>query len=156
MMQIRFRTGIIALSENRKHLRPSYLSFAPKIIKRAEKITGFSAEDYQFQIEEGGLFHCLITEGKKIFSQEGINFLGEGMPKSVRKMGKQVAKIFGIEQSIITPLQYRGTIREILFVIGSDLVESDAIAISAFGNQTAIALKISLLFHQANTDQDGF
>lgn len=154
MMQIGFQTGIFTLSEDRTHLRPSYLSYAPKLIKRAEKITGFSAKDYQFQIEEGGFFDRVIAEGKTEFTPEGIDYLIEGLPKSVRKMGKQVAKILGIEQAILAPLRYGGTIRDLLFVTGSNLVESDAIAISAFGNQTAIALETSLLFHQANTDQE--
>ena len=132
------------------------MSYAPKLIKRAEKITGFSAKDYQFQIEEDGFYDRLITDGITIFAPDGKVFLIEGLPKSVRKMGNQVAKIFGIEQSILAPLEYGGKIRDILYVTGSDLEESDAIAITAFGNQTAIALENSLLFHHANTAQERF
>lgn len=113
----------------------------PKIIKTAEKLTGFSAQDYQFQIMEGGFFDRLITEGKTRFAPQAIDYLSEGLPKSIRTMSKQVAKIFDIKQAIFAPLKYGGTINDLLWVTGSNLVESDA-----------IALENSLLFSQANTD----
>ena len=147
-----FQTGIFTITEDRTHLRLSYLRYEPKFIKTAEKLTGFSAQDYQFQIKEGGLFDRLINEGKTIFISEGIDYLSEGLPKPIRTMSKQVAKILDIKQAIFAPLKYGGTINNLLFVTGSNLVESDAIAITAFGNQTAIALENSALFNQANTD----
>lgn len=67
-------------------------------------------------------------------------------------MSKQVAKILDIKQAIFVPLKYGGTINNLLYVTGSNIVESDAIAITAFGNQTAIALENSALFNQAKTD----
>jgi len=125
----------------------------PKIIKTAEKLTGISTQGYQFQIKEGGFFDRLITEGKTKFAPEASDYLSEGLPKSIRTMSKQIAKIFDIKQAIFAPLKYGGKINDLLFITGSNLVESDAIAITAFGNQTAIALENSLLFSQANTDQ---
>jgi hypothetical protein len=94
----------------------------------------------------------LISEGKTRFAPEAIDYLSEGLPKSIRTMSKQIAKIFDIKQAIFVPLKYGGTINDLLYVTGSNLVESDAIAITAFGNQTAIALENSVLFNQTDTD----
>ena len=150
--QLGYQTGILTLTEDRTHLRVSYLSYESKIIKTAEKVAGLSTQDYQFHIKEGGLFDQLINEGKTIFISEGFAYLSEGLPDSTRALGEQLARIFDIKQAIFAPLKCGDAIHDLLFITGSNLEESDAIAITAFANQTAIALENSLLLDQANTD----
>jgi hypothetical protein len=57
-----------------------------------------------------------------------------------------------IKQAIFTPLKYGGTINELLFITVSNLAESDLIAITAFGNQTAIDFENSVLLSRVNAD----
>ncbi len=143
-----YHTGIFTVTEDRKHLEASYMSFAKKSIRAAEKLTGISGKDYRFPIVEGGFFEKIIADGETVFKEQGDDFAYEALPKASRPLAGKLAELLGIQQIIFTPLTSGGETQGLLYVIGSDLSEVDTVTVSTFANQTTIALESIMLFEQ--------
>ena len=124
------------------------MSFAKKAMRVAEKLTGIPGKDFRFPIVEGGYFEKIITDGETGFSEHGVDFVYEALPKAARPMAGKLAELLGIQKVIFTPLTSGGETQGLLYVIGSDLREADMVTVSTFANQTTIALESIMLFEQ--------
>ena len=125
----------------------SHVSFASDVITGLKKLTGLSPIGYTFPIELRAEYKRIIESGETVYFDEVHEKIAEALPRGFRHLTGRIAGIFSIEQSIVAPLYLLGEAHGLLVVTGKDLKEADVPAVSAFANQTAIALENARL-HQ--------
>jgi len=136
-----YNAAIFTLIDDRAHLAVPYLTFEPNVLWAAEKLTGLSVQGYRFPLVLGGLFHRIIIGGETTFTESPGELIAEALPRPVRPLAGRVEALLGIEQGIIAPLAVGGETNGLLVVAGTDLTKADVSAVTAFANQTAIALE---------------
>ena len=141
MREMGFNPSVLLLTEDKSSLRLAYSSYDPSVVKVAEKLTGLSADAFQFSMPADGYYARVINQGMTIFISPMGDFIAEALPKPLQFMGSQVAKILGMKQGIIAPLIVDDEPLGVINVTGDNLTEADVTAVSTFASQTAIALQ---------------
>jgi PAS domain S-box-containing protein len=141
-----YQATIFTLTDDRTHLAASHLTFKSTLLQKAERLTGLSAQDYRFPLVEGGFYQRIIAEGKPVLSDPAADPIVEALPKLARPLAGRLARLLGVEKAIYVPLKIDGETYGLLTVIGTDLVEADVPAMTAFANQAAIAIKNKKLY----------
>lgn len=141
----------LALSEDGSRLRLLHLNIQPERLSSLEKLTGLSAQDFSFPVREEGHFQRILSTGEAVFSAHFARVIGEAMPPTIALLSDRLATMTGAKHCILVPLQISGAPYGVFLVAGSHLSESDLPAVSAFANQTAIALENAHL-HQEILD----
>jgi PAS domain S-box-containing protein len=144
-----YQNTIFLLSDDKTHLELAHMSFNSKMVRAAEKLTGLSAEGYRYPIKVGNFFHDVLLKRKAIIDDPASNTIKDALPKVIKPFSNQLAKILGIEKAIYVPLIIDNEPIGMLSVIGAELSEANLSAMSAFGNQAAIALENSRLYRDA-------
>ena len=143
-----YQAAIFTVTEDRAHMAAAHLTLKPTVVKKAEKLTGLSAENYRYPLREGGFYERIVEEGKPVFSDPAGIPLAEALPKPVRPLAGTVARVLGLEQAIYAPLVIDGETHAMLAVIGENLVEDDVPAVTAFASQAAIAVQNARLYEE--------
>jgi PAS domain S-box-containing protein len=145
-----YHASVFALDKSQMYMVISYLTWRSGLLEIAEKLTGLSAQGYQYPLMPGGFFHRIIVEGKTVFCEPAADSFAEAMPKPTRPLAGQLAAILGIRQAIYAPLTVSGERIGLLTVTGADLTEADVPAMTTFANQIAIALENARLYQEAH------
>ena len=138
---------VFTLHDDEKKLAVAYHNLSD-LARKIEKLTGLSSVNYSFELEPGGFFHKIITEGKSVYSHFEIEPIAETLPKLIRPLAGKIIDLFGNHQSVIAPLAVSGKVLGLLSISGSGLTVSDIPAVTAFANQAAVALEKTRLFHE--------
>ena len=149
-----YHAVILTLTDDRKNLVVSHLTFEPVLVRAAEKLTGLSAQGYRFPLLPGSLFRRIIDEGETTLVEQTTESLTETLPEPIRALAGRLAALLGVERSIFSPLTVGDDTHGLLAVIGAGLTEADVPAITAFANQAAIALDNARLFEQVQTGRE--
>ncbi|TET54565.1 MAG: PAS domain S-box protein, partial [Anaerolineales bacterium] len=120
------------------------LTFDSGILRRAEKLIGLSQDAYRVPIEPGGIWHQAITETEATFFESYSEPIAEALPKALRRLAPRLASMLGVEQGIIARLTVGGEPYGALLFHGPGISEADVPAVTAFANQTSIALENAL------------
>jgi two-component system cell cycle sensor histidine kinase/response regulator CckA len=152
IVKLGYHATIFTLSDDRTHLAASYLTFAPAVLRAAEKLAGLSARNYRFRLLPGGFYERIMAEGKVVFSKVGAEPIVEALPGPVRPLAGQLAATLGLVQAIYAPLEVGSEAHRILTVMGNDLTEADVPAVSAFASQAAIAVENARLYQDAQQE----
>jgi len=136
-----YDTAFYILTDDREHLVIPHLTFQPALQQMAEKLTGISARGYRFPLMPGGLFQRAIIEGKTTFMESLAESIAEALPGPLRPLAGRLVTMLGSKQAIYAPLTVGGETHGLLLVAGAGLTEADMPAVTAFANQTAIALE---------------
>ncbi len=156
MARLDFEVVVLLFTEDGKYLHVGHMSYDSSLVRVAEKLTGLSVDNYDFLMSPGGYFEQILTDRKTIFISEAGEFIAEALPKPIHFLANQVAGLFGMKQCIIAPLVVEDTVLGALNVIGDNLTESDVTAVSAFANQTAIALQNTQYIAQLSQNEARF
>ena len=148
-----YNATILTLTDGRAHLTLSYLTFAPAVIRAAEKLAGLSARGYHFPLVPDGFFHRIITEAETTFTEGKAEPLAEALPRLLRPLAERLVALMGAERSILAPLAIGDQTLGLLAVTGADLTAADVPAVSTFANQAAIALENARLFSSVSEQQ---
>jgi len=135
-----YHVAVFSLTADRAHLAMSHLSFEPALLQAAENLSGLSAQDFRFAIVPGGIHDQIISEGRSIFLEPVFESMAEALPKLAHPLIGRIAAMLGLEQAVYAPLRVGGETHGSLIVTGTGLTEADMPAVTAFANQTAIAL----------------
>jgi PAS domain S-box-containing protein len=136
-----YNASVFTLAEDRVHMTIAHLTLQPALQQAAEKLTGLSARDFRFPLVPGGCYQRIISTGETVFIEPFIEPVAEALPGPLRPLASRLAALLRIEQAIIAPLTVGGETVGLLTVSGSGLSEADVPAVTAFANQTAIALE---------------
>ena len=136
-----FHAAVLELTEDRKCLQLSYLSFQTELLDRIKSSTNLSLVGYCLEIVEDGFFDTILADGEIVFCDPALERVMEAVPKNVRSFIPKLVSTLEIEQAIFAPLHIDKNIFGMLVVIGHSLSEADMPAIDTFANQTAIAIQ---------------
>ncbi|MDY6970812.1 MAG: PAS domain S-box protein [Thermodesulfobacteriota bacterium] len=135
-----YQALIFTLTSERTHLAVSYLTFKKSQIQEVERLTGLSVRGHQFPVAPGSFFQLILDEGATTYTESLENHIMEALPGPKRHLAKRVSVLLGLQQCILAPLNVSREFYGLLVVTGYGLTGSDVPAVSAFANQTAIAI----------------
>ena len=144
-----FHSITLDLVNGGESLSISHMSFASDVITTLKKLTGLDPLGYSFPIELRAEYKRMIETGETVYFDEVHEKIAESLPRGFRHLTSRIASIFGIKKSVVAPLYLLGEAHGLLVVTGKGLKEADAPAVSAFANQTAIALENARLHQEA-------
>ncbi|MCJ7533212.1 MAG: response regulator, partial [Anaerolineales bacterium] len=142
---------IFTLTPERAHLTVAYHTFNSKLLRKAEKLAHLSAEELHLPVEPGSLYNEVINNGDTLFFAFVAERMAQFIPGCSLSLAKRVTSLLGIEQAFYAPLATAGEPYGMLVITGIDLVQADAPAVTAFANQTAIALENARLYQEARS-----
>jgi signal transduction histidine kinase len=117
------------------------LNFPALAREKAQKLIGLEPKDFRVPLEEGGLLKAILEQGVATLLAPITPALNEALPDALRPLVGELAGALGIERAISAPLIVLGAPYGLLVVIGRNLSEADIPSMSAFANQTSIAIE---------------
>jgi two-component system sensor histidine kinase UhpB len=148
-----YQATIFELNDDRTRLVAAHMTFQTATLRAAERLTGLSGRGYSFPLAPGGFYQRLLTGGKAVFSDPGVEPIAETLPRGVRPLADHLDTVLGLSQAIYAPLTIGGKTFGVLTVLGSDLTKADVPAISALANQMSIALENGQLLNEVETQR---
>ncbi len=156
VVNLGYHTVIFRLTADRAHLTIPHLTFEPKILRLAEKMAGVSATDYRIPVEPGGTYDEVLRADQTIYLEQVLTPLTESLPEMTRPLAGQILNLLGLEQAVYAPLKIGSETQGLLLVMGTGLSKADMPAVTAFANQTAIALENARLYEAAREREEHF
>ncbi len=141
LLKLGYHMAIFDLTDDREHIVLRHVSFDSTVLQAAEKLTGLSVEGCQLPIMPGSVHERVLAEGRTIFCQRAAEAVADLTPAVARPLAERIASMLRSERSVFAPLMAEGEAYGILAVTGAGLSKAEVPAISAFANQTAIALE---------------
>jgi len=148
-----YHATLFTLTDDRAHLALSHHTFEPAIVRAAEKVAGIAVQDFRLPLAPAGFLQRLLAEGETIFRPTG-EILAAALPGPLRSLADRLADRLDLQQSILAPLTVGGQTYGLLVVTGIGLTEADVPAVTAFANQTAVALENARLYAQVRAGEE--
>jgi PAS domain S-box-containing protein len=149
-----YRASVFTLAEGGSHLAMPQLGFELRPLQAAEKLVGLSGDTYRFPVVPGGFYEHVITTRSTAFREPFTQPIAEALPKGVRHLAGPVASVLGIHLGMVAPLVVAGEVYGLLILHGSGLTTADIPAVTAFANQTAIALENAIASEELRKHRD--
>ena len=143
-----FHAVVFDLTEDRRHLTIPYLTFESGLLSAAEKLAGLSHRDHKQAVKPESVYWRVIHERQAILVESIVEPLRESLPRAARPAAERIIDLLGVRQAIYAPLTGEQDVIGILLIVSSNLAEADKPAITAFANQTAIALENVRLYQE--------
>ncbi len=132
---------LLTLDDDRQSLTIAYISYAPKLIRQAEKMTGLSARGYRIAFSSDSLHGRIMGGGKTVFVDSTSQAIVEALPEAVRSLAEPLMKILKLQQGILAPLRVDDETLGLLAVSGLFLHEDDVAIVDSFSGQIAAGLR---------------
>jgi PAS domain S-box-containing protein len=149
-----YHAVVFTLTHDREHLSIAYMTFQPPLLRALEKLTGLSAQTFRVPLSQTIVFRRVLAEGETSFDEPVADFMARGLPGPVRPLAGRIAALLELEQCITAPLAVGDETIGLLHVTGRGLTEADVPAVTAFANQTAIAIENARLFEQVQAGRE--
>jgi PAS domain S-box-containing protein len=150
-----FHAVVFRLVDDRRQLAVAHLTFDETTQQRMGAMTGLVMRNLRVDIRPGSAYDQVIYGGQTLFVESLLSpLLGSGF-RFTRRLADQVVSALGVRQGICAPLSVGGEPDGILVVIGTDLGMADMAAVTAFANQTAIALESARLYQEIQQHAEG-
>ncbi len=134
-----------------------YTSFESKIITMAEKIAGFSLQDYKIPLTKFDYYEKLFLNQEPIYIPDVTAEVKTALQAIPGPIVTQVMKLLKIKPgtpSISVPMLGNHKTKGMLSVWGENICEGDTEALVVFGNQVTIALDNAQLINQVEKARD--
>ncbi len=124
--------------------------YKPMIIKKVEKLLGFSLKGHVFNPEQDYTIHRLYPEKLPLISNDISGSLaGLFRRKTYKKLVSAVAGLLPVASALLVPLLVERKIRGILVVAGQrKMNENDVSRVQTFATQAALAIEKARLFQE--------
>lgn len=132
--------ALLLLTEDRQSLSIAYTSYAPTLIRKAEKLTGLTLHGYRLPIIKKGIYERALHSGTAIFLDSSFETLAEVLPKVAHPFISPLMSAFNLRQGVLVPLRVDDEVLGLLKVIGSFLTISDLPAMDSFAGHIAAGL----------------
>lgn len=152
LIQLGYHTTGFEIEEENQSLHISYINYKVDLIRKAERATGLSLQEFRFHPGKKSIYQRAIEHGETVFVSDPTQAVSDTLPKKYHSLVRFLASLFKLDQSIFTPLKVGDEAIGILAVTGPDISPADNPAIAAFGNQAAIALQNARLYEQAQIE----
>ena len=132
---------LLMVNDDRQSLTADYTSYAPSLLRRIEKLIGFSALGYRIVFPPDSIYARNIAAGKAEYVHWAEEHVAAALPKTFRPLAGQFMSILNIEQGILAPLHIEDEILGLMMVSGLSLDEDDVPAMDSFAGQIAVSLR---------------
>jgi PAS domain S-box-containing protein len=146
-----FATGF-ELAEDGQSLVIAYISYRAGLVRKAEKMTGFSLRSFHFRPRVDSIYERVIVKGETVFVNKSAQAVADALPKKLGPLARPLAELFKLDQSLFTPLKLGEETVGLLAITGPDLTEADGPAVTVFARQAAIAIQNARLYEQAKQE----
>ncbi len=133
-------------------LRIVFTGYKPSLIRKAEKLTGFSQSDYLFSPRQGSVYQRVLFHSETVHLRDSAQAVAEALPSKMHTLARQIADIVGLAPTTFAPLIAGGETLGVLAFTGPNLTEADNPAITAFAGQAAIAMQNARLYEAAQKE----
>jgi PAS domain S-box-containing protein len=146
--------AILILDESQTFLIPKYISYNPRAMQLAEKLTGINRSSFRMPIASVDAYRQPIVERQAVFLESMAEILQQVLPAPIKFLASQVASLLKIPKTINVPLVVEDQVIGLFSVQGEDLHASDMPTITAFANQMAAGWFRANLFELARAEID--
>ncbi len=144
-----FEITILKFGSEKKSLHYQYTSVPEKIIHTAEKMVGFEAKDFYWQISEESIYGRVIKERRSEYIEDGKTLFKEALPKYLHPFAGKLIELLSTDNGIIAPLYVDDETLGIMLVYGAKrLGQEDVHAVDFFAAQISVCLRNTLLAKQ--------
>ena len=132
---------LLMLDEERTSLTASYMSYAPSLLRRIEKLTGSPTLGYRIAITPDSVYARDIAATKAEYVHSAKEHFYDAFPQSLHSLVAPIMGILKIQQGILAPLYAEGETLGLMMVSGLMLNEGDVPAMESFAGQIAAGLQ---------------
>jgi len=143
---------VLTFDHDGKHLIINFTTFAAHLVRAGEKLLGFSVRDYRLPISPKSIYGRIIASEKAEYVHSTDDLVAAAIPKALRPLAGQLARVLKIEHGIIAPLRLDDVALGMLTLSGSGLSQEDVPAVEVFAAQVAISLRNARLTQQAQDE----
>jgi PAS domain S-box-containing protein/putative nucleotidyltransferase with HDIG domain len=133
-------------------LQVVFTGYKPGLIRKIEKLTGFSQRDYRFSPRKGSIYQRVLFHGETVHIQDSAQAVAEALPSKMHALARQIADIVGLAPTTFAPLIAGEETLGVLAFTAPDLTVADNPAIIAFAGQAAIAMQNARLCEAAQKE----
>jgi diguanylate cyclase (GGDEF)-like protein/PAS domain S-box-containing protein len=132
---------LLMVNDDRQSLTATYTSYTPTLLRKIEKLTGFSALEYRIVFPPESIYARNIAAGKTEYVHWAKEHIDEALPAALRPLTTQIMSLMKIEQGILAPLHVDGEPLGLMMVSGLELNEDDVPAMQSFAGQISAGLR---------------
>jgi PAS domain S-box-containing protein len=124
--------------------------YEPRIIKKVEKLLGFSLKEHKFNPEKDHTIHRLYSEKQPLISNDISGSLAGLFRREIyKKLVSVVAGLLPIASALSVPLLVSGEVRGVLVVAGQrKMNENDVSRVQTLATHAALAIEKARLFQE--------
>ncbi len=152
MTHMGFKATVFELQSAKEGLRIAYLNYDSRLVRRAEKLTGLSMNDFRFRPRQDSLFQRVLAQGETVHVVDATQAVADVLPVKLHALARPTSALFHLESSTFAPLIAEGKVIGVLAITGGNITEADNPAVTAFANQAAIALHNAQLFKDSQQE----
>ena len=131
---------LFTMNEDQSSFSLAYTSFPIGAVRRAEKLTGLSADTCQVQLAEGGTYRRILEGGRAVFIASPREVVAEALPLPLRPLADALMQVLDLRQGILAPLRLDNLSLGLMTVSSLSLTEADLPAMDSFAGQIAAGL----------------
>ncbi|HNE05540.1 MAG TPA: hypothetical protein PLT08_13525, partial [Anaerolineales bacterium] len=131
---------LLLLDETGTKLSVAYTSYSPKLISRAEKLTGLSLKKYQLPIPSGSVYEIALQGESAVFTDSSNEIISSILPDTLALFSAQIISLFNLRQGILAPLRVDKKVLGLLKINGNFLNMDDLPAMESFAGHIAAGL----------------
>jgi PAS domain S-box-containing protein len=139
LKKLGFSCLVLLADENQSQLFPTYLSYETKVLQAVEKLVGIRHEKFSISVEAVDVYREVVWKKRAIFLENAEDAMRQLLPRPVKRLAGQMAKMLKIPKSIPAPLIMEDQVIGVFSVQSDDLTADDVPAITAFAHQMAAA-----------------
>ncbi|MBK8783835.1 MAG: hypothetical protein IPO22_18975 [Anaerolineales bacterium] len=95
---------LLMLGEDRQSLIASYMSYAPGLIRKLEKLTGSSAIGYRIAVSQESIYARDIASNKAEYVQSAKQHFYDAFPKEFRYVAEKIIDILNVGAGDLAPV----------------------------------------------------
>ena len=139
---------MLMLGEDRQTLTSAYISYAPRVLRKLEKLTQTSASEYHIVVSPDSVYARDIAANKAEYIHSVKEYFYDAFPENLRFLADQFMSILKVEQGILAPLRVEDETLGLMMVTGLGLDEGDVPAMESFAVQVAAGLQNARLMQK--------
>ena len=139
---------MLMLGEDRQTLTAAYISYAPRVLRKLEKLTQTSALEYHIVVSPYSVYARDIAANKAEYIHSVKEYFYDAFPENLRFLADQFMSILKVEQGILAPLRVEDETLGLMMVSGLGLDEGDVPAMESFAVQVAAGLQNARLMQK--------
>lgn len=156
MIRLGLQGSISWLEESGARLNISVVFFSGRmlrVLRRIERLTGQTAEGFQFPIAYIPALSAAVTAGEAVFLPDNRHVLAAISAERVRPFMHQLMDAFAGLTGILAPLTFDGQVHGLLYLAHPQMTEKDSTTVTALANHLAIAIQNARLFQRLSESE---